>query len=143
MQILDQQYFINYYEGQTQTEDLTIQTKCSEVHTKKSQVQYFLKSSDYFEMEFFLEAKLSFCFNPKYSRTVDQYQKVLMIKIKLFGTIPFFIFFLNKNKQQERKEEATKSSDGKSKDSGVSQANIQAFLAKKEMEKKQKAGRRN
>ena len=38
---------------------------------------------------------------------------------------------------------ATKSSDGKSKDSGVSQAAVQAFLAKKEMEKKQKAGRRN
>ena len=56
--------------------------------------------------------------------------------------IPFFIF-LNKNKQQERKEVSTKSSDGKSKDSGVSQAAVQAFLAKKEMEKKQKAGRRN
>ena len=57
--------------------------------------------------------------------------------------IPFFIF-LNKNKQQERKEVSTKSSsDGKSKDSGVSQAAVQAFLAKKEMEKKHKAGRRN
>lgn len=38
---------------------------------------------------------------------------------------------------------ATKSSDGKSKDSGVSQAAVQAFLAKKEVEKKKKAGKRN
>jgi len=34
---------------------------------------------------------------------------------------------------------ATKSCDGKSKDSGISQAAVQAFLAKKEMEKKKKA----
>ena len=54
-----------------------------------------------------------------------------------------FFIFLNKNKQQERKEVDSKSSDGKSKDDGVSQAAVQAFLVKKEIEKKKKAGRRN
>ena len=68
---------------------------------------------------------------------MDQYQKVLLIKVKWFDIISFFY------KQQDRKEVATKSSDGKSKDGGVSQAAVQAFLAKKEMEKKKKAGRRN
>jgi len=41
-------------------------------------------------------------------------------------------------KQQDRNNVATKSCDGKSKDSGISQAAVQAFLAKKEMEKKKK-----
>ena len=54
-----------------------------------------------------------------------------------------FFIFLNKNEQQERKEVDSKSSDGKSKDDGVSQAAVQAFLVKKEIEKKKKAGRRN
>ena len=65
-----------------------------------------------------------------------------MIEVTLFGIIYFFNFS-NKIKQQEKKEVATKSCDGKSKDNGVSQAAVQAFLAKKEMEKKKKAGRRN
>lgn len=54
-----------------------------------------------------------------------------------------FFIFLNKNKQQDRKEVDSKSSDGKSKDDGVSQAAVQAFLARKEIEKKKQAGRRN
>ena len=54
-----------------------------------------------------------------------------------------FFIFLNKNKQQERKEVDSRSSDGKSKDNGVSQAAVQAFLVKKEIEKKKKTGRRN
>jgi len=65
-----------------------------------------------------------------------------VIEVKLVG-ITYFLTLSNKNTQKERKEGATKSCDGKSKDSGVSQAAVQAFLAKKEMEKKKKAGRRN
>ena len=40
------------------------------------------------------------------------------------------------------KEVTTRDSDGKSREGAVSQAAVQAFVAKKEMEKKKKAGRK-